>query len=82
MWKHRSSIFTPSSSMTSKEAKWNWSKEYQKAFDTIKKLVSRETLFSYPNFNKPFAIHTEAIKLQLGAVISQDINLLPSIVES
>ena len=23
--------------MTSKQAKWNWSKKYQKAFDTIKK---------------------------------------------
>ena len=51
MWKHRSGILTPLSSMTSKQAKWNWSKAYQKAFDTIKKLVSRETLLSYPNFN-------------------------------
>ena len=30
-------------SMTSKQAKRNWSKECQKAFNTIKKLVSRET---------------------------------------
>ena len=74
MWKQRSSILTPLSSMTSKQAKWNWSKECQKAFDTIKKLVSRETLLSYPNFNKPFVIHTDASKLQLGAVISQDNN--------
>ena len=72
MWKQRSSILTPLSSMTSKQAKWNWSKECQKAFDTIKRLVSRETLLSYPNFNKPFVIHTDASKLQLGAVISQD----------
>ena len=46
--------------MTSKQAKWNWSfKEYQKVFDTIKKLVTREILLSYPNFNGPFEIHTE-----------------------
>ena len=74
MWKHRSGILTPLSGMTSKQAKckWNWSKECQKAFDTIKKLVSRETLLSYPNFNKPFIIHMEASKLLLGAAISQD----------
>ena len=72
MWKSRSGILTPLSSMTSKQAKWNWNKECQKAFDTIKKVVSRETLLSYPNFNKPFVIHTDASKLQLGAVISQD----------
>ena len=72
MWNHRSGILTPLSSMTSKQAKWNWNKECQKAFDTIEKVVSRETLLSYPNFNKPFVIHTDASKLQLGAVISQD----------
>ena len=82
MWKHRSEILTPSSSVTSKQAKWNWSKECQKAFDTIKKLVSRETLvsypkklvsretlLSYPKVNEPFGIHTDASKLQLGSVI-------------
>ena len=57
--------------MTSKQTKWNWSKECQKKFDTIEKLTSRETLLSYPNFNEPFEIHTDASKLQLGSVISQ-----------
>ena len=72
MWKHRSGILTPLSSMTSKQAKWDWTPECQKAFDEIKKVVSRETLLSYPDFNKPFEIHTDASKLQLGAVISQE----------
>ena len=49
MWHKRSKGSTPLSSMTSKLAKWNKSKEYQKAFDTIKKLVYRETQLSYPN---------------------------------
>ena len=71
MWKHRSGILTPLSSMTSKQAKWNWDDKCQKAFDTIKKLVARNTLLSYPNFNETFDIHTDASKLQLGAVISQ-----------
>ena len=62
--------------MTSKEAKWNWTSEYQQAFDKIKKLVSRETLLSYPDFNKPFEIHTDASKVQLGAVISQNNKLI------
>ena len=63
MWIHRSGISTPLSSMASKQEKWNWSKERQKAFDIIKKLVSRETLLSYQHFNKPFVIHTDASKL-------------------
>ena len=31
MWKHRSEIVASLSSMTSKQSKWNWSKECQKA---------------------------------------------------
>ena len=34
--------------------------------DAIKKLVSRETLLFYPNFNKTFVIHKDTSKLQLG----------------
>ena len=68
---NRSDILTPLSSMTSKQAKWELTPACQKTFDDIKKVVSRETLLSYPDFNEPFEIHTDASKLQLGAVISQ-----------
>ena len=37
----------------------------------IKKIVSRDNLFSYTKFNNPFA-HTNASKLKLGAVIGQN----------
>ena len=49
-----------------------WTEEHQKAFEHLKKSISRETLLVYPDFNKPFEIHTDASKVQLGAVISQD----------
>ena len=71
MWIKRSEVLSPLTSMTSKEAKWNWTNECQMAFDTIKKIVSREVLLSYPDFSDTFEIHTDASKYQLGAVISQ-----------
>ena len=37
----------------------------------MKRIISRETLLSYPDFTAPFDIHTNASDLQLGAVISQ-----------
>jgi hypothetical protein len=37
----------------------------------IEKVISKETLLAYPNFNEPFQIHTDASHRQLGAVISQ-----------
>jgi hypothetical protein len=43
-----------------------------KTFDKMKATVSCEVLLSYPDFNKPFRIHTDASHYQLGGVISQD----------
>ena len=45
--------------------------EHQKAFDAMKKIVAREALLAYPDFSKPFEIHTDACQVQLGSVISQ-----------
>ena len=38
----------------------------------MKKILSKETLLAYPDFTKPFVVHTDASHTQLGAVISQD----------
>ena len=44
----------------------------QVAFDQMKALIAKETLLTYPDFNKEFEIHADASKLQLGARICQD----------
>ena len=72
MWVRRSDILAPLSALTSDKVKWHWTDVHQKAFDTMKKLISRDALLAYPNFNKQFDIHTDASKSQLGAVISQN----------
>ena len=71
MWVRRSEILAPLTNLTSKQAVWKWTDEHQNAFDAMKKIVAREVLLSYPNFNEPFEIHTDASATQLGAVISQ-----------
>ena len=72
MWIRRSHLLAPLASLTSKKAKWRWQNEHRQAFEQIKKVISKETLLAYPNFDKPFVIHTDASHTQLGAVISQD----------
>ena len=61
----------PLTDMTSKQVKWNWTKEHQSSFNTMKRIFSRKVLLSYPDFNETFHIHTDASHTQLGAVISQ-----------
>ena len=72
MWPQRSHLLAPLSSLTSAKVKWTWTEECQTAFDNMKKLIAKETLLTYPNFNKVFEVHTDASKVQLGACISQE----------
>src|SRR5688500_7803079 len=45
--------------------------EHQKAFDEMKRAISRETLLAYSNFNEIFEIHTNTSLYQFGTCISQ-----------
>ena len=72
MWIRRSHILAPLNALNSKKVKWRWGNVEQRAFDNIKRVMARETLLHYPDFNKPFEIHTDASKYQLGAVITQN----------
>ena len=72
MWIRRSHVLAPLTSLQSKDTKFTWTKVEQDAFDTIKCIMSKEVLLSYPDFTKPFEIHTDASHTQLGAVIAQE----------
>ena len=72
MWKQRSEILAPLTKLTSTKNPWKWTDEQQNAFDTMKKIMARETILAYPNFEIPFEVHTDASAYQLGAVISQN----------
>ena len=44
----------------------------KKHFDEIKTVIAQETLLTYPDFSKPFHLHTDSCKVQLGSNITQD----------
>ena len=71
MWQKRSELLAPLTALTSKSVKYEWKDEHQKCFNSIKRVIGREVLLAYPDFNAPFEINTDALKLQIGAVISQ-----------
>ena len=72
MWIRRSHVLAPLTALTSSEVKFIWTDKERKAFNIMKQILSKETLLAYPDFSKPFKIHTDASKVQLGAVISQN----------
>jgi transposase InsO family protein len=71
MWKRRSHIMEPLTRLTGKR-KFVWTEEQQIAFNELKRAISAEVLLSFPDYNKPFHLHTDASDYQLGAVLSQE----------
>jgi hypothetical protein len=82
MWPRRSEFLAPLTCLTSKDVPFQWTDIKQQVFDKIKSIVCCKVLLSYPDFNKPFHIHTDASHYQLGAVISQDNHPIASILQS
>jgi hypothetical protein len=72
MWRRRSHILAPLTSLSGTKAKWQWGTEQQRAFDEVKRVMSREAILSFPDFTKEFHIYTDASEYQLGAVIMQE----------
>ena len=56
--------------LTLKNVQFDWTMECQKAFDTLKKLLTQAPLLAYPDFTQPFMLETDA-SVGLGAVLAQ-----------
>jgi RNase H-like domain found in reverse transcriptase len=80
MWRHRSHLLAPRTDLTSnkdgavgkKRGPIKWEKVHQEAFNKIKQASMDDVVLSFPDFNKPIEIHTDASDVQLGSVIMQD----------
>ena len=66
-----SSVARPLHILTQKNVQFNWTMECQKAFDTLKKLLTQAPLLAYPDFTQPFMLETDASVEGLGAVLAQ-----------
>ena len=71
MWRKRSHLLTPLSALTGKHVRFTWTDECERAFQAIKKEVSKEVMLSFPDYTQPFELFTDASDLQLGAVLKQ-----------
>ena len=70
MWARRSHNLSLSTRITSIKVKFKRTNFKQDAFEEIMRIVARNTLLSYPDFDEEFKNHTNARYFQLGAVIS------------
>ncbi len=50
---------------------YEWSEACQEAFDALKTRCVEAPILAYPNFDKPFIVHTDASGIGLGAILYQ-----------
>jgi hypothetical protein len=66
-----SKIAKPMLLLLKKETPFQWTDKQQRAFDYLKERLIQAPILTYPDFEQPFIIHTDASGTGLGAVLSQ-----------
>jgi len=57
-----------------KSKEWEWNEAQESAFQTLKQILTAPPILAYPNYGKPFVLHTDASFSGLGAVLYQTID--------
>ena len=69
--KNYASIAAPLNRLLELKTPYNWTPDCQAAFDLLKKQLSSAPILSFPNFQEPFVLDTDASDNGIGAVLSQ-----------
>lgn len=69
--KNFAKLAKPLTILCKSEQPFIWTESTQNAFDTLKNILCRDILLSFPNFEEIFYVTTDASDIALGAVLSQ-----------
>lgn len=61
----------PLTRLTQKDRKFEWSEDCEKAFNSLKHLLTTAPILSYPSTNDMFILDTDTSAYGVGAVLSQ-----------
>jgi hypothetical protein len=51
-----------------------WNEKYQKIYDTVRAILSSDMLLTFPNFQEPLFVGTDASNRGIGACLYQEYN--------
>jgi RNase H-like domain found in reverse transcriptase len=72
---HFTTLARPLNHLTKKDKQFEWTTEYQTAFDALKDKFGKTPVLLMPDSSKPFVIESDASKFATGAVLRQkDVN--------
>ncbi|CAG8776222.1 11018_t:CDS:2, partial [Cetraspora pellucida] len=64
-------IAQPLHKLLEKNVPYEWAKEQQYAFETLKRHLMMAPILRYPEFKERFYLHTDALSTGLGAILAQ-----------
>ena len=65
-------IAKPLDNLKRKDQKWEWTKECDQAFNTLKQRFLSKPILQIPDKSKPFVLETDASKYASGAILLQE----------
>jgi hypothetical protein len=64
-------ITTPMQKLLKKDCQFQWTKECQQNFDTLKQKMVTVPIMVFPDWSKEFHVHVDASSIALGVVLAQ-----------
>jgi hypothetical protein len=72
LYPKRAETLAPLTALCGQNKKFYWAAEHEAAFNKIKEQMAQETMLTYPQFDQPFVIYTDASEKQIGGIITQN----------
>ena len=74
-----SKIARPLLDLTKKTTPWHWDQPQERAFQDLKKRMCSNPVLIQPDFDKKFYLQTDASAYGVGAILSQEGKLTPTL---
>jgi hypothetical protein len=67
LYPKRAETLAPLTALCGQNKKFHWAAEHELAFNKITDQLAQETMLTYPQFDQPFVVYTDASEKQIGA---------------
>jgi hypothetical protein len=71
LYPKRAELLAPLTDLCGQNKKFFWSTDHDAAFAKIKQQMAQDAMLTYPQFDQPFIVYTDASERQIGGVVTQ-----------
>jgi hypothetical protein len=72
LYPRRAETLAPLTDLCGKNKKFVWTEKQDAAFNSMKDIMARDAMLTYPKFDEPFIIYSNSSEHQIGGIVTQD----------